>query len=459
MNHHRILLEPTDVLFFRDGRPMSSAFSGHGAAWPLPSVVNHAFHAALHRAGDVFADAHSHRRGRGGVYSGQRDRRFGSLVTAGPFPVEIRDGHETWFFPRPADADDSGKAVLVPCAGEGASSLCSPCRYPVASLKSPTKNIPAPWWNEAAWNAYLGNSGSQGTPENCRRIADSDFSDTEHNYGIGIDPGTGSVEKGMFYSANYLRLRDNWRLGVLAAAPDKRFHHSEHGNDLVRALLDGRGTAIVAGGQQRICTAVLEPQETGRLPMPLGLTSGFSEFNGKVTVKWILLSPAVWPAIESGVSKRGTERRKHHGGWLPTWICPSSGNVLLESVSGKERKRRRRLNADGKGYDSQPDVPGKLVAGIIPKPLPVTGYALPSREAEREDGGAKPTHLAVPAGAVYYFECDTAGDAEKLAAALNWHGDTDGSEIRNRRSTLFGEKGYGLGVCGAWDFLSKGGAR
>jgi len=35
-----ILLEPTDVLFFRDGRPMAGSLAGHGAAWPLPNVVN-----------------------------------------------------------------------------------------------------------------------------------------------------------------------------------------------------------------------------------------------------------------------------------------------------------------------------------------------------------------------------------------------------------------------------------
>jgi hypothetical protein len=29
-----------------------------------------------------------------------------------------------------------------------------------------------------------------------------------------------------------------------------------------------------------------------------------------------------------------------------------------------------------------------------------------------------------------------------------WHGATNGTEIKNRRSTLLGEMGYGLGVCG-----------
>ncbi len=44
-----IILHPTDVLFFRDGRPISGSLAGHGAAWPMPTVVNAALHAALHR--------------------------------------------------------------------------------------------------------------------------------------------------------------------------------------------------------------------------------------------------------------------------------------------------------------------------------------------------------------------------------------------------------------------------
>jgi hypothetical protein len=54
---------------------------------------------------------------------------------------------------------------------------------------------------------------------------------------------------------------------------------------------------------------------------------------------------------------------------------------------------------------------------------------------------------------VYYFACDSAADARNLASALNWHGNSDGSIIKNRRSTLLGEKGFGLGVCGTWQFL------
>jgi hypothetical protein len=60
----------------------------------------------------------------------------------------------------------------------------------------------------------------------------------------------------------------------------------------------------------------------------------------------------------------------------------------------------------------------------------------------------------VPAGAVYYFEADSAEAAAQLAAALNWHGsDANPTTMKNRRSTLMGEKGFGLGVCGTWKFF------
>ena len=118
------------------------------------------------------------------------------------------------------------------------------------------------------------------------------------------------------------------------------------------------------------------------------------------------------------------------------------------------------FNYEGKGYQSNPDRGARLVAAIVPKPLPVTGWALPN-DTDRPDGGAKSTHLAVPAGAVYYFEAEANSalgttaeqEAAKLAAALNWHGsDPNPTTIKNRRSTLMGEKGFGLGVCGTWTF-------
>jgi hypothetical protein len=479
-----LLLQPTDVLFFRDGRPMSGSLAGHTAAWPLPDVTNHALHAALHRAG--LNGVHTHGRGRSGDYSDDpehRDRKFGSLLTAGPFPV---DGKDRWFFPRPRDAQGNGSVAVTLCparlhaqAGNDhpwpGSSLPNPLKYAVANTRPPKKGAGGePWISGAAFTAYLRGEPFQFKSEGKlgHYRSDADIADTEPQIGIGIDPETGSAAESQIYSAHYLRLREGFRLGVFAKAVDKDFQ--EQDGDLLKALVNGHPPQIVVGGQQRICTAEL--CELTELPLPRGLSQP-AEFqqlpNGNFAVKWVLLAPAIWPEIPARTSKRGTETRSHPGGWLPNWICPETGAVLLRIVDKDERSQRRRLNYQGMGYKTDAgnaaEIPARLVAAVVPKPLVVTGWALPNAaDPERgEDGGAKSTHLSVPAGAVYYFEADWPEAAVALASALNWHGVAPregtrptgvgatpvGVKIKNRRSTLLGEKGYGLGVCGTWQLF------
>jgi len=480
-----LLLQPTDVLFFRDGRPMNGSLAGHTAAWPLPDVTNHALHAALHRAEldkQTGETLHQHRRRHSGQYSEERDRKFGSLLTAGPFPV---DGTDRWFFPRPKDAQANGsvRVTLCPARSPGkdgddnpwpGSSLPETLKYAVANTRPPEKEAGGePWISSEAFTAYLRAGGLKhepglnepgretGAPGDGRHfLRDESIADQEANLGIAIDPETQTAgqaaAEGKIYTAHYLRLRDGFRLGVFAEAEDKVQGDGDQKRDLLQLLFNGRPTQIVVGGQQRICSAELKRDQP--LPLPLGLNSE-SDFavlgNGKIAVKWVLLSPAVWPELAKGISKRGTPTRSHPGGWLPNWICPETGAVLLRTVGAAERRRRRSLNYAGQGYATDENaeaIPARLVAAIVPKPLVVTGWALPNAaDPDRaNDGGAKSTHLAVPAGAVYYFEADSRDAAVALANALNWQGSTNGTEIKNRRSTLLGEKGYGLGVCGTW---------
>jgi hypothetical protein len=68
-----------------------------------------------------------------------------------------------------------------------------------------------------------------------------------------------------------------------------------------------------------------------------------------------------------------------------------------------------------------------LVAARIPKPIVLTGWSerlhltteANETTQDRKSKGARPTLLAVPAGAIYYFE---GPDAPELADALSWHG-------------------------------------
>jgi len=211
---------------------------------------------------------------------------------------------------------------------------------------------------------------------------------------------------------------------------------------------------IVVGGQQRICSAS-RGDLNGVLPLPqrlLGATQFHTLEHGKFAVKWVLLTPAIWPKI-AATSQAGHSMTPHPGGWLPNWICQMSGAVLLKAGDTSRHEREGREAWRERVRRLQP-VGARLVAAIVPKPLVVSGWALPN-DTDRPEGGAKSTHLAVPAGAVYYFEADSPEQAVALANSLNWHGATGGTEIKNRRSTLLGEKGYGLGVCGTWIFTGR----
>ena len=207
-----------------------------------------------------------------------------------------------------------------------------------------------------------------------------------------------------------------------------------------------RDRTIVVGGQQRVCS--VEPNARGlRELLPV------SACTDGTRVKWVLLTPAIFPEIEANPTKGIIA---HPGGWLPNWIHPTTGKVELRDGPGSEKAKRLSIQA-GK------PIAARLVAARIPKPTVLTGWTeavhLKGTALEREHG-AKSAHLAVPAGAVYYFEADSPEAAQKLAAALNWHGsDTQPTTIKNRRSALLGEKGFGLGVCGTWEFFPDVGGR
>jgi hypothetical protein len=463
---NQLLLSPTDILFFRDGRPMGGSLAGHGAAWPLPTVTNAALHAALWRSG-LAAESHAHGRDRPDATN--RAERFGSLTTAGPFPVCTNGTASTWFIPRPLDADcevitDSAnkqtgegttKPLLAPAGALPGSTSSNPLPLAVASLVPPSKTSPMPWWSEGAWNFYLRTAPRDKQAACLFTKTDSDFSDQEANIGIGIDPARGTQDGERLYSAHYLRLHDGWHLGLFAETAEKFAETEKHGSrrDLIPELIN-QSQQLLVGGQQRLCTATCA-KAGARLPLPLGQATGFATaalptFDAtqpRHLVKWVLLTPAIFPDLPSATPP-------HPGGWLPSWIHPTGHTLQLRAPLAQRDVAQESRDAYRARIQKQSTIRARLVAALIGKPLPVTGWSLgtpDNPEAEIRGSGAKSTHLAVPAGSVYYFACDSATDAAQLAAALNWHGgDTTGTTIRNRRSTLLGEKGFGLGVCGTW---------
>lgn len=477
------LLEPQDLLFFRDGRPIETS-GGHGARWPDPSVIFDALHAALWRAFPADQPQpweHRHDFGRSSQRPHNGDtQRFGSLATAGLFPVvqgrarapraaagappDALDVSCRWLFPAPADVaacDDARHWLLRPRSVQGTTNLPA-CflKYTVASLAKPTKDTVPPWWSAAAWQSYL--TGTK--PDPSELFTPDDLFAAEWTTGIGMDPETQTQDGQRLYSAEYLRFRPDVRCGFTASL---RMKQNGNGSDLRECIRELFATTqtIIVGGQQRTCR-VEEAQSADRLPFPVGPAIAGTR------VKWVLLSPAIWPAIQADESKGIAA---HPGGWLPNWVCPQSGEVRLRHRSGN----LRRVWDEARGRpirraDVDEAIAARLVAACVPKPVPITGWTerlhlLRHETHWGQDGGAhgpRPSHLAVPAGAVYYFEAEAnrergttaEEEAARLAAALNWHGHTPGTEIRNRRSTLLGEKGFGLGVCGTWDLYGEGGA-
>ena len=464
-------ITPQDILFFRDGRPMTAdaGSGGHGARWPEPSILFDALHAALHRAfpaktrEEFQTWEHSHFYGRNGRRpersdNSKRMQRFGSLVTAGPFPVF----NGSWYFPCPADVNRrlTTSPALHPLKGKrGASDLPPPAIHPVVSLLEPDKEGPHPWWNKHAIEKYLG-AKTTGGPQH---LPEEEFFGSEWNTGIAIDPATQTTghggAKGQIYSAQYLRLREGVALGLHAQMPTK-VGNAESFLEALKHLFPAN-RVLICGGQQRACK--VEEASENRLDrfMPRSV-----EVKGQ-RVKWMLLTPAVYPTITAtdneGQLKQDHDGRNlsaHPGGWLPSWIDPSTGRVLLKK--GDTRRSTPSREAWRKQIQTLAAFDCRLVAARIPKPIILTGWSERlhllgdplEQNADRKSKGARGTCLAVPAGAVYYFE---GPDAPALAHALSWHGSAQENpacdRIVNRRSALLGEKGFGLGVCGAWEFF------
>lgn len=441
---NRLLLSPTDVLMLKDARPMAGSLSGHTLLWPTPDIIHHALHAALHRS-KLQGHRHCyHPQGQERLYdNSRRVSVFGSVTQAGPFPVQIgKNGEEKWYFPCPLDIERAGTTpTTLPSAQRaGGDSLPRPLRYATAVLCTPDKENRAPaWLSSAEWQAYAQASAQHMTElppaaKDCGKNTD-DITETEFRYGIARQDTTGTIEKGRFYSACSLRLRSDWRIGSWVTSAEKTAIRGER-NDVIASLF---GTAekpgehhIVVGGQQRVCTAELA--DAGQLPLP-GIPSLKPDADGKVRVKWVLLTPAIW-------SRHGA----HPGGWLPTWVDAASGQVMLNGGDRSRKPGEARIDWRARLQQEAAPIAAHLVAAVVGKPVSITGYATAGRADEAE--GPKNTHVAAPAGSVYYFECDSPAAAAELCRVLHCTAAT--SLIR--RSELLGEQGFGLGLCAPWHF-------
>lgn len=422
------LLEPLDLLFFRDARPMATGQGiGHGCRLPLPSTLHEALRSALlEHWGSRPIEAHSRNAYIKRVTTAQAhvaSGAFQSLQTRGPFLYGARqhqpnETDEEWQkvpqahqesalrLPVPLDvviADQYRLRTLQLEANPNASPLT---RLPVSPV-APTKEAPSGFWTPTQFAAYLrGETQGEFRPLQTRYLYEP-----EHRVGVQIDDATFTALEGQLYAATYLRPARATRVWFAAEIADRR--RTEE-SDLLAGL-----DLLLLGGERRMarleCGQTVPHLDADTLPAP--------DFQSLACrrVKWALLTPAIFA-----------------NGWLPGWVDDTRFNVRLRRVDHRERATRRKARCNGVKFDltndQAPAIAAQLVSVCLGRPLPITGWDVVNQSA-------KSTHLAVPAGSVFYFECTTPQDAVALSAALH---------LRPRSDAL-GEKGFGWGVCGVWD--------
>ena len=436
-------LKPQDVLRLGGDSRQAAMMSARSpfVSWPLPSVIFSALHSALHRAFPqvtLWEHTHAYRRGADRRASNQR---FGSLATAGPFPCLETSRGPAWFFIPPQDVlCEAGvpRVILAPNRDiRGRNNLPAPLRYGLVGAQVTTLTSSRQWWSKPALEFYLDSK----VLDTAERVDPSEFYGVEHS--ARRDPvSRAHADEPPRNSVPSLRFCDGLSLGIAATLPLTEERNAE---GMIR-LLEVIQHTLPLGGQQRLCRVrpLRAPGLESLLPLSVPVLGQ--------TVKWTLLSPAIFPALPAPAGHPDT--LDHPGGWLPNWVCPRTGQVLLKkgrALRGVNESRadwRQRVRDSKTGFECQ------LVAACIAPPWVVTGWSARKHHLLNDasaTAGPKRAWRAVPPGSVYYFE---GPDAPELAAALAWHGAARlGLEtIENRRSAVLGEAGFGLGVCGPWQF-------
>jgi CRISPR type III-B/RAMP module-associated protein Cmr3 len=404
--HH--LIEPTDVLFFRDGIPMSAGQGqGSGSRLPFPSTLHEALRASLiakHGRSDQEAAFRPKDAPRKGGWLGKAksisshggSKDYQSLRLTGPLPwIESNDDKNRpagLLLPVPLDVSLNKdqttlhRLSLLQQSTASAGAFAPAC-LPVATTPPDKNGQLHGWWTTERYLRYLAGE-TDATKNGFVPIPTDHLWSAEHRTGLAIDPATSSAQEGQLFAGNYLRLKDDVRFCIQAQLGNPR--DSEQFN------LDSLDWLLL-GGDRRLARLWAKNEDVFEaLRAPLKAPAA----DGPVLLKWSLITPAIFA----------------HGS-LPGW-CKDS----------------RKNHPDGLLPDGRVcfNLPGSaaLISWCLGRPQTVTGWDTLKNEA-------KPTQLAVPAGSVYYFLCQDTETATRLAEHLHWR----------PRSDHYGEKGCGYGLC------------
>jgi len=421
-----ILIEPTDVLFFRDAIPMSAGQGkGAGCRLPFPSTLHEAFRASLLRArGETGLKKEIAGRPRGAARKGNwhetshetdvmiASKAFRSLRTIGPLPWLPDKG---LLLPVPLDVaftPDRLRLARLQLSAERPAprSATRTSEFRPACLPMPTTPPDkhgqlSGWWTVGQYQDYLRGETSNAN-HRFRPLPTSELWAAEHRVGVQIDPASFASAERRLYAGSYLRANKRTRFVAWTeiADPAQARNGEAAARQREREEL-GRLDWLLLGGEFRLARLWHKSDDGQPIPDLLGTLRRPPEppaDNGPCLLKWVLVTPAIFA----------------HGS-LPGWCVDT------------RRDRPGGLRPVGQVCLDPPDHPfcAHLISWCIGKPRTVSGWDV-------VEGRAKPTLLAVPEGSVYYFLCENPATAAALAQKLHWQ----------PRSDFYGEKGCGYGL-------------
>lgn len=423
-----IWLEPLDVLMFRDSRPFAGGETHRARSIfpPSPLTVQGALRTkllaqALAQKGLTIEDFARYLRTKDrnnadldeiiGVL-GDADQ-FGAFRMTGPLVAKKggKSGGVELFFPVPYDLlgiKSDGVASLSPLA-EGSYAKMAwdsgwkeglrPLWWRAEEERVETEELPGTWLDLSSLKAYL-----EGRIEGIKVTQASEIYAREQRAGIKLQRATRTVEVGMLYVAEFIRLKE-YHGCIVEVNLDHAPLNEEKANYL--KPMEGEGI-LQLGGEARACW--YHPLSGDPLS---GLREHFPLQDNDRCFKLYLASPAVFQQ-----------------GWLPDFL----NNDLEGALEG---------------------VKVKLVAATVGKPIPIGHWDLAHNRPKK-------LFHAIPPGSVYFFELleDSSPNAVRI-----FHGTThlqmgrkplgnvrDQDGKRAKWLEELAKIGFGLTLVGRWEY-------
>jgi CRISPR-associated protein Cmr3 len=336
-----LLIEPHDVLLFRDGKPFSAGTDIRARSLfpPTPFTIQGSIRARVLFSSGVSPGDYA----QGSTPAAQQLRQligtpqgsYGTLHFRGPFLARQENGQWSCYFPLPADVVRAGGSYRVlqplkdsPWASNLPDNLQSPWIRTTEHLEEAQG-----WISEAELRRYLRGVAPSEVHKEC------EFVEREHRFGIAMERDRRTVRESYLYLAEFLRLKEGvafWvEVGGIASKDWK-----------------GKKGFLQLGGESR--AAYYEVQESGLgslLSPPNPLPHRF---------KVVLLTPAWFSE-----------------GWMP-------------------------LGGNWGQFFNHPKGSVRLVSAIVPRYQAIGGAYVDDQR--RKGAFQKPMRRFVPAGSVYFFE-------------------------------------------------------